>query len=168
METNSEKAIEALRGMADADFEKPVNSPWYIFPADLVRDELVRRLKLRNDISLEAKKVRYKEIIDRYRVVRNVASLARDAEQVTETDKDLSDALRRAMESRKALDSDMKEHYRQLREIHSQHHDPFEGKAKPGDWRFDGTELCPVCGGIGKGIDNRMCGKCNGRGFISL
>lgn len=163
---NYEQAIEALKKIPDAQFERLFNSPWYEFPANLVRDELIRRLKLRTDLSLDAKKVRYKEIIDRFRMIGNVAALDRFTQELSEVDESSRAAFRLDMESRKARIEEMNEHYRQLGELHSQREDPFEGKAKPGDWRPDGCELCPVCGGAGNGADGRMCGKCSGRGFI--
>ncbi|TXI81838.1 MAG: hypothetical protein E6Q39_00560 [Crocinitomicaceae bacterium] len=72
----------------------------------------------------------------------------------------------RSLESSRARLEEMNEHYRQLSVLYSQRDDPFEGKTKPGDWRPDGAELCPVCNGNGKGTDQRICGKCSGRGFI--
>ncbi len=166
MTTDAEKAVEALQKIPDAEFESLFNSPWYKFPSELVRDELVRRLKLRSVLSVEAKKVQYKAIIDRYRMIGNVASLDRFFTELAEADEGSREAFQRAMEARRTRIEEMNEHYRQLGELHSQRDDPFEGKAKPGDWRPDGTELCPVCGGGGKGAEGRMCGKCSGRGFI--
>eukprot|EP01041_Mallomonas_annulata_P024803 gene24803-45687_t len=153
MTTDAEKAVEALRKIPDAEFESLFNSPWYKFPSELVRDELVRRLKLRTDLSVEAKKVHYKAIIDRYRMIGNVASLDRFFAELAEVDEGSREAFQRAIDASRARMEEMNEHYRQLGELHSQRDDPFEGKAKPGDWRPDGAELCPVCGGGGKGAD---------------
>jgi DnaJ-class molecular chaperone len=53
-----------------------------------------------------------------------------------------------------------------MNELQAQSGDPFAGKTKPGDWRPPKTDLCPVCDGKGKGVDQRICSKCSGRGFI--
>jgi hypothetical protein len=163
---NSAQAAEALQKIPTVEFESSFNSPWYNFPAELVRDELVRRLKLRIDLSVDAKKVKYKEIIDRYRTVGKAGSMDRLIKELSEIEESHWEPFSRTMEASKARIEEMNAHFRQWAEIHSQRDDPFEGKAKPGDWRPDGTELCPVCGGDGRGADSRMCGKCGGRGFI--
>ena len=162
---------EALRQISDVEFNKGSNSPWYKFPAELVRDELVRRLKVRSDISLESKKVKFQEIIDLYHRVKNSASIRKSNDDFLnafmELDASAFNPSQLTLDERKARLDYIMEHSLQLHNIHSQREDPFEGKTKPGDWRPDGTESCPVCQGDGKGTDSRLCSKCSGRGFIT-
>ena len=163
---NFEITSDDLQKIPDSEFDRPFDSPWYKFPAELVRDELVRRLKLREDLSLDEKRIKYKEIIDRFRTIGNIAAWEQFQNDVANIDEGFKDSFLRALESSKARTEELNEHYRQLHERHSLQEDPFEGKAKPGDWRPDGAELCPVCAGGGKGAEGRMCGQCSGRGFI--
>lgn len=158
----TEQAVDSLQKIADTEFDRIFNSPWYKFPPELVRDELIRRLKLRTDLSLDSKKAQYKKIIDRFRMVMNTESWDQFLSESTAPDAAWVQRLERA----KTRIEEMNEHYRQLSDLHSQRDDPFVGKTKPGDWRPDGAELCPVCDGNGKGADQRICGKCSGRGFI--
>jgi len=170
MNTNPEQAVEALRKISDAEFESPLTAPWSKFPAELVRDELVRRLKLRKDLSWEAKKVKFNAIIERFRMISSppldLSWMDQDA-----VDQSSGEDVRHVLESSearlKARIEEMTEHHRQLSDLYSQRDDSFEGKAKPGDWKPEGAEICPVCNGIGTGRDGRICGKCSGRGFIS-
>lgn len=162
-----QQANDSLQKIADSEFERIFDSPWHRFPPVAVRDELIRRLKLRVDLSIDDKRVKYKEILDRFQIFASPKSWDRlmkelsEIEAVTQTEKFKHDKT-----LREARIKEMDEHYRQLREIHSQRDDPFAGKSKPGDWRPDKSELCPVCDGNGKGADKRICGKCSGRGFI--
>jgi hypothetical protein len=162
---NPAQAIEALQQIPDAQFDSVFNSPWTKFPTELVRDELVRRLRLRDDLSLDAKKVKYREIIDRSRMVSNPPWGLFSGNPTNENEL-FGERFLRSLERSRARLEEMNEHYRQLSALHSQRDDPFEGKTKPGDWRPVGAELCPVCDGNGKGADQRICGKCSGRGFI--
>jgi hypothetical protein len=166
MSTNPEQAIDALRKISDAEFDRIFDSPWHRFPAELVRNELIRRLKNRRDLSLDAKKVAYKQVIDRYYTIRNMAILESFWQEISEVNKDVMRISRSMLESSQNNIEWMNEHARQLRDIHSRRNNSFEGKSKPGDWRPDGTEVCPACDGDGKGAAGRMCAKCSGRGFI--
>ncbi len=163
---NTEQSRDALQKITDSEFDRIFDSPWYKFPAELVREELIRRLKLREDLSIDAKRIKYKEIIDRFKTVGDVAAWEQFQNEIANMDEGFNASFLLAMESSKTRTEEMNEHYRQLRELHSLREDPFEGKTKPGDWRPEGTELCPACGGCGKGAGGRMCGKCSGRGFI--
>ena len=164
---NSAQTIEALKNIPDVEFESILNSLWYKYPPELVRDELVRRLKLRNDLTFDEKKLKYKEIVDRFRIIGNSKSFDSFLTDLAEIDDGSVEKFQRFMDSSKSRSEAMNEHFRQLVELHSKLDDPFEGKNKPGDWRPEGAELCPVCDGNGKGADGRMCKKCSGRGFIT-
>jgi hypothetical protein len=158
-----ERAIDSLQKIADTEFDRIHNSPWHRFPPAAVKDELIRRLKLRTDLSLDDKKVKYKEILERFRMLADAESLDRVASELTEIDFSKGEEFMRSIQMRK---EEMEESHRQLYELSAQHGDPFKGKNKPGDWRPNGKEVCPVCDGNGKGADQRICGKCIGRGFI--
>ena len=161
---------EALRQTPDVEFNSGVNSAWNKFPAELVRDELVHRLKLLPDLSTDTKKIKFNEIIDRYHEAVNLASFRALSDDFMQMDEFFGPNARSSskayLDKRKALFEEMMEHHRQLAEFRSKRPDPFDGKVKPGDWRPDGTEVCPVCQGIGKGSDRRLCSKCSGKGFI--
>jgi hypothetical protein len=120
-------------------------------------------LKLRSDLSIDDKKRKYKRIIERFRIATDAESWVRAADELTEIDFSNGEKFMLRVKMQK---EEMEKHHRQMSELRAQRGDPFEGKTKPGDWRRNGTELCPVCGGDGKGADQRICGKCSGRGYI--
>jgi len=64
-----EQDIDSLQKIADSEFDRILDSPWRRFPPASVRDELIRRLKLRSDLSLNDKKLKYKRILERFRMV---------------------------------------------------------------------------------------------------
>jgi DnaJ-class molecular chaperone len=161
-----EKIIDLLQKLPDSEFNKVFASPWSNFPSELVRDEMVRRLKLMKGLSLDERQTKYREIIKRYQVAEISNNMDNLICEVTGIDGFSMESLQRGFEKSKIHEQEISEHQRQLRNLHEQLEDQFEGKAKPGDWRPEGTELCPVCVGNGKGADARMCGKCSGRGFI--
>ena len=154
---------DSLQKIADSEFDRILDSPWRRFPPEDVRDELIRRLKLRSDLSLDDKKLKYKKILERFRIATDAESWVRAADQLTEID--ISNGEKFMLRA-KMRNEEMEKHHRQMSELRAERGDPFEGKTKPGDWRPKGTELCPVCDGKGKGADQRICGKCSGRGFI--
>jgi hypothetical protein len=158
-----EKIIDLLKKITDSEFDRIFDSPWRRFPPAAVRDELIRRLKLRSDLSLDDKKLKYKKILDQFRIATDAESWVRAADEFTEIDFSNGEKF---MLRAKMRNEEMEKHHRQMSELRAQRGDPFEGKTKPGDWRPKGTELCPVCDGKGKGADQRICGKCSGRGFI--
>lgn len=158
-----EQAIDALQKIADSEFDRILDSPWRRFPPAAVRDELIRRLKLRSDLSLEDKRLKYKKIVERFRMVADAESWVQITNSLTEIDLSNGEKFMRRAQKQK---EEMEKHHLQMKELRPQRGDPFVGKAKPGDWRPTGTELCPVCDGKGKGADQRICGKCSGRGFI--
>lgn len=158
-----EQDIDSLQKIADSEFDRILDSPWRRFPPEDVRDELIRRLKLRSDLSLDDKKLKYKKILERFRIATDAESWVRAADQFTEIDFSNGEKFMLRLKMQK---EEMEKHHRQMSELRVQRGDPFEGKTKPGDWRRNGTELCPVCDGNGKGADQRICGKCSGRGFI--
>ena len=164
-----EQLSDLLQKLPDSEFEKKIfNSIWQKYPAELLRDEMIRRLRLRKDLSLEQKKLKFREIID----LCNWSSNTKNAEnmfgEIFEQDASLNEIFQRAIERSKVHDLELNEHHSQLHELQSKREDQFEGKSKPGDWRPDGTELCPACNGKGKGAEGRSCQKCIGRGYIRL
>jgi len=163
-----EQLSDLLQKLPDSEFEKKIfNSIWQKYPVELLRDEMIRRLRLRKDLSLELKKLKFKEIIDRCYWSTNTKNPTNMFGEIFEQDSSFNMNLQRALERSKVHELELNEHHRQLHELHSKREDQFEGKSKPGDWRPDGSELCPVCSGKGKGFDGRSCQKCSGRGFIS-
>jgi hypothetical protein len=159
----TEQAFDSLQKIADSEFDRILDSPWRRFPPAAVRDEMIRRLKLRSDLSIDDKKLKYKKIIERFRIATDAESWVRAADELNDIDFSNSEKFMLRLKMQK---EEMEKHHRQMSELHAQRGDPFEGKAKPGDWRPKETELCPVCDGKGKGADQRICGKCSGRGFI--
>lgn len=163
MEPEKVNAIRSeLQLLQDKDFESIFNSPWKKYPAHLIKDELIRRLKLRTDLSQDEKRVRFAKIINDARVLQAAESFNQFNEEISQID---IDAAKDWFAKSKARVEEMNKHHQQLAEFHRSKNDPFEGKSKPGDWRPDGTEVCPVCSGVGKGIGGRICSKCSGRGF---
>jgi hypothetical protein len=158
-----EQDIDSLQKIADSEFDRILDSPWRRFPPASVRDELIRRLKLRSDLSLNDKKLKYKRILERFRMVVDAESWVSAADSLTEMDFSNGEKFMLRLQIQK---EEMEKHQRQMSELRVQRGDPFMGKTKPGDWRPKGNELCPVCDGNGKGADRRICGKCSGRGFI--
>lgn len=158
-----EQDIESLQKIADAEFDRILDSTWRRFPPEAVRDELVRRLKLRSDLSLDDKKLRYKKILERYRMEADAGSFTHLIDEIGEMD--FSKGEERMLSVKMQIEA-MGKHDRQMSELRAQRGDPFVGKTKPGDWRPKGKEMCPACFGNGKGADQRICGKCGGRGFI--
>lgn len=162
-----EQLSELLQKLPDSDFEKKLfNSIWHKYPAELLRDEMIRRLRLRNELSLEQKKIKFKEIIDLCYWSSNTKNAKNTVSEIFEQDSSFHEYFQRAIERSKVTELELSEHNHQLHELHSQETDQFAGKSKPGDWRPDRTELCPVCSGQGRGSQGRMCQKCSGRGFI--
>ena len=151
-----------LQLLQDTDFESIFNSPWKKYPSILIKEELIRRLKLRADLSQGEKRVLFVKIINDVRLVQGVEAFNQFNEQISQIDVDESKAW---LPKRNARLEEMTQHHQQLAEFHRSKNDPFEGKNKPGDWRPDGTEVCPVCSGVGKGLEGRICSKCSGRGF---
>jgi hypothetical protein len=158
-----EENFASLQKIADSEFDRIFDSPWSGFPPAAVRDELIRRLKLRSDLSLDDKKLQYKKILERFRIATDAESWVRAAEEFTEIDFSNGENFMLRVNKRT---EEMEKHHRQMSELRTQRGDLFEGKTKPGDWRPNKTELCPVCDGKGKGADHRICSKCSGRGFI--
>ena len=156
---------EILQQLPHSEFASVSTAPWSKYPKDLVRDELVRRLKLQKDLSPEARAFEYQEIIRYFRIFSNhdaVEELNLVATEIDRLDSKSVNFLSKVNELNEAsLQTDL-----HLQKLHSQSEDHFEGKAKPGDWRPDKADLCPVCQGNGKGNDSRMCSKCSGRGFL--
>lgn len=158
-----EQDFASLQKIADSEFDRILDSPWRRFPPAAVRDELIRRLKLRSDLSLDDKKLKYKKTLERFRIATDAESWVLAADEFTEIDFSNGEKF---LLNVKMRNEEMEKHQRQMSELRALRGDPFEGKTKPGDWRPNGTELCPVCDGKGKGADQRICGKCSGRGFI--
>lgn len=158
-----EQDIESLQKIADAEFDRIFDSPWRRFPSVAVRDELIRRLKLRSDLSLDDKKLKYKKILEKFRMVADAESWVRAADELNEIDFSNGEKFMLRLQVQK---EEAEKHRLQMSELNTLRDDPFEGKTKPGDWRPNGTESCFICDGNGKGADQRICGKCSGRGFI--
>jgi hypothetical protein len=164
---NLAQAKEILKQLPHSEFASVSTAPWSKYPAALVRDELVRRLKLQENISPQTRAIKYQEIISFFRMKSNHDAFEELNLIVTELDSldfkvvDYSSKVNELNED--GLKTDL-----QLEKLLLQNEDLFEGKTKPGDWRPNKTELCPVCHGNGQGNDSRMCSKCVGRGFISL
>lgn len=158
-----EKITDLLQKIADSEFDRILDSPWRRFPPAAVRDELIRRLKLRSDLSLDDKKLKYKKILERYRMVADAGSFINLMDELDGVD--FSEGEERMLSVKMQIEATVK-HHRQMSELRAQRGETFDGKTKPGDWRRNGIELCPVCDGKGTGADQRICGKCSGRGFI--
>ncbi len=163
---NSSKAKETLKQLPESELSSVSEAPWHTFPKELVRDELVRRLKLRKDLSPEIRTIKYREIIDYYRRFMDKDAFDEWSLVISEIE-ELNFKPFEHSEKVKTQIKEMEEHHRQKRELNLLSPEVFEGKTKPGDWRPNKTEVCPVCQGLGIGIDSRMCSKCSGRGFIS-
>jgi DnaJ-class molecular chaperone len=159
--------IDILKKLDEKDFDSSLNSAWFKFPPELVRNELARRLKLRTDLSIDAKRDKYKQIVDRYQRIAQQASFSDNfLDELSELFGDGgSDWEARTLARSEAVKSRIEQDL-QSRERQPQRSDSFEGKTKPGDWRPDRSESCPVCSGIGTGLDQRVCRTCSGRGFM--
>ena len=48
------QALNGLKGLSDGELEKAFQSLWTKYPLHLVRDELILRLRLNSEISMEA------------------------------------------------------------------------------------------------------------------
>lgn len=170
---SKEVVARTLRELPDHEFERSVDSPWKIYPPSMVRDELVRRLKLRKDLPFEAKRARFSEIVDRYNLTTRSLRGSSDTEVldlIAEIDGQGRDWWQKAEERRLRIEKMMEhdlDHHRQLLDIWQLRDDHLIGKSKPGDWRPDGAEICPACSGSGTGADGRLCAKCSGKGFLS-
>ncbi len=166
---NSEKnnLLKAeLKLLQDKDLKSPSNSLLQKYSSTLVKDEQIRRLKLRLDLSVEVRKDMYSKIISDSRR----RELSEDFNQFFRIHNDAqafnNEKVTLLHERIRAQSAEQAENHKQLAAIHRNKGDPFEGKTKPGDWRPDGTENCPACNGSGKGTEGRICSKCGGRGFI--
>ena len=91
-----ERDIDSLQKIADSEFDRILDSPWRKFPPRDVRDELIRRLKLRSDLSMADKKLKFKEIHERFRMVSDSESFINLMDEIGEMDFSKGDEMMRS------------------------------------------------------------------------
>lgn len=153
---------DLLETRSTAELEHMLRSQSPNIDRKAVRDELVRRLKSNGDLTPEQRNVQYERIIDLYRSPTYDFAFIKSLDELPTFkggNSPFADSLQKRIDALIA-------HHQKMEEIHGPRQDPYEGKARPGDWRPKGTEPCPVCQGSGSGSGNRMCTKCGGRGHV--
>lgn len=165
MHKDDKKLLAELQLFSDYEFENVnIDSQLRKYPAHLVRDELVRRLKKRNDLSSDEKKIVFKKIIKIFQRISSNTSfdfssidLSLFNERKLSTDEMYRLDLK--MQFEKQRDFELSELYKLKRENTEPHIKTHYSKTK------DSTE-CFKCNGLGI-INGKACLKCLGRGFLT-